>query len=118
MPPFSRSCLSLIAAALLLGCQPLNTVPAPLAPEEPTQQYELVLPGNLEVHNVEFSAALVSRGSVNDPSGGVEGRGFVKVYAVDRDSGDSVLLIYENVAERKEPVQVVRFRRSGSNDGS
>ncbi len=62
---------------------------------------------------MDFTAALASRGP-EDPMSGIEGRGFLKVYAVDRDSGDSLLLIYENVAERKEPVQVFRFRRGAN----
>src|SRR5690606_30640248 len=102
--PRPRAHLALLVAAglLLAGCMPVNTVPAPVKPSDPVQQFELVLPGNLEVRGVDFSAALAGTGSPKGPSG-VEGRGFLKVFAVDRDNGDSVLLIYENVAERKDP---------------
>lgn len=59
-----------------------------------------------------FDAALFT-----DVSGGADavgsqvgGRGFLKVYAVDRKTGEQYLLIYENIRERKRPVQVIRFR--------
>ena len=40
----------------------------------------------------------------------VGGRGFLKVYAVDKNTGEQYLLIYEDIRQRKRPVQVIRFR--------
>jgi len=41
---------------------------------------------------------------------GQVGEAFVQVVAVDRTSGEQVLLLYENVAQRAHPIQIIRFR--------
>ena len=94
------------------ACAVLNTIPDPVLPQDPVQYYDLDLPGSLEVRSVSFDAALVSdvSGSANLVASQVGGRGFLKVYAVDRQSGQQYLLIYENIRERKRPVQIIRFR--------
>jgi hypothetical protein len=95
------------AVLALAACMPVNTVPDPVKPTDPVQEFELEIPANLEVRHVDFSAS-----SFSDVSGGqpVRGRAFLKVYAVDRASGDPVLLLYEDIARRKHPVQVIRMR--------
>ena len=112
---------SLVGALVALAadawaCGPVNTVPAPVAPADPVQYYDIDLPGSLDIKSVTFDAALftdVSRGP--DLTGSrVGGRGFLKVYAVDRQTGAQYLLIYEDIRERKRPVQVIRFRTLSS----
>lgn len=113
--PFAVRCSlsgALLALAALAACSPINTVPAPVTPADPVQYYDLDVPSSLEIKSVTFDAALFA-----DVSGGpdavgsqVGGRGFLKVYAVDRRTGDQYLLIYENIRERKRPVQVIHFR--------
>jgi hypothetical protein len=102
---------ALLALAAIPACRPINTVPAPLTPADPVQYYDLDLPSSLEIKSVAFDAALFA-----DVSGGpdavgsqIGGRGFLKVYAVDRKTGEQYLLIYENIRERKRPVQVIHF---------
>ena len=101
-----------VAATVLLGCRGINTVPDPVAPDAAVQNFELEIPQNLEVRNVDFSAVAYSdvSGSGGLVGSSTVGRGFLKVYAFDRGSGESVLLLYENIAKRKQPVQVIRFR--------
>ena len=41
------------------------------------------------------------------PSGG---RAFLQVHAIHRDTGEQYVLLYEDIANRKQPVQVIRFR--------
>jgi hypothetical protein len=108
--PLFGALLALAASAS--ACSPINTVPAPVTPADPVQYYDLDLPSSLEIKSVAFDAALFT-----DVSGGpdavgsqVGGRGFLKVYAVDRKTGEQYLLIYENIRERKRPVQIIRFR--------
>ncbi len=36
----------------------------------------------------------------------------MKVYAVHRTTGEQFLLLYEDIAHRKRPVQVIHFRRA------
>ena len=94
------------------ACNPVNTVPAPVAPADPVQYYDLDLPSSLEIKSVDFDAAMFTNvsGSADLVGSQVGGRGFLKVYAVDRKTGEQYLLIYENIRERKRPVQVIRFR--------
>lgn len=103
-----------VAACAITACFPVNTVPEPVAPSDPVAEYELEIPGNLEVRHVDFSATIYADGSGNLHDTSVGGRAFLKVHAVDRDSGEAVLLLYENVAERKQPVQVFRFRNAAT----
>jgi hypothetical protein len=42
------------------------------------------------------------------------GRAFVKVYAVHRTSGEQYLLLYEDIARRPRPIQVIRFHAGGA----
>jgi hypothetical protein len=91
----------------------INTLPAPLKPNDPVTHYELEIPDALEVKAVSFDATTF--GDVTGTAGvGVDtkvgGRAFLKVYAVHRQTGDQYLLLYEDIVRRKTPVQVVRFR--------
>ena len=98
---------------LLVGCA-VNTVPRQVSPDAAVQDFELEIPANLEVRNVDFSAVAYSDvfGSQGLVGSSTVGRGFLKVYAADRTTGESVLLLFENIAKRKRPVQVIRFRPS------
>jgi hypothetical protein len=98
--------------AIASACSPVNTVPAPVAPADPVQYYDLDLPSSLEIKSVDFDAAMFTNvsGSSDLVGSQVGGRGFLKVYAVDKKTGEQYLLIYENIRERKRPVQVIRFR--------
>ena len=91
------------------GCvSPTYTVPEPVDPSDPVREYALEIPPNLDVRHVDFSATEFRRHGDQ-----VGGRGFLKVYAVDRGSGEAVLLIFEDIAHRKQPLQVIRFRSPG-----
>lgn len=100
----------LVAAA---ACHtPVNTVPAPLAPDDPVTQYEIEIPDALEVKSVSFDATTFGdvQGNEFGVATQVGGRAFLKVYAVHRKTGDQYFLIYEDIVHRKTPVQVIRFR--------
>jgi hypothetical protein len=114
MTSYIRAALSpvvvLVAAA---ACHaPVNTVPAPLAPDDPVTHYELEIPDALEVKSISFDATTF--GDVGGNEFGVAtqvgGRAFLKVYAVHCKTGEQYLLIYEDIVHRKTPVQVIRFR--------
>lgn len=107
----SRHLFTAGLASVLVGCSPVNTVPPPVSPEAAIQEFALEIPAGLEVRNVDFTASLYSdvSGTPNAVGSATGGRAFLKVYAVDRKSGESVLLLYENIEKRKRPVQVIRF---------
>jgi hypothetical protein len=110
-----RPWLPVLIAALLaavLACNPVNTVPEPVSPSSAIRYYDLEVPPELEIRAVDFSATTFSEvsGSSGITSSSVGGRAFVKVYAVHRKTAEQFLLLYEDIARRKRPVQVIRFR--------
>ena len=105
--------IPVIAAVLALAaCSPVNTVPAPVAPSDPIQHYDLDLPESLQVQSIEFTATMFSdvSGGGGTTSSETGGRAFLQVYAIHRDTGEQYVLLYEDIARRKQPVQVIRFR--------
>ena len=104
---------ALTAIATEAACvKPVNTVPAPVPPTAQVQYYDLELPADLEIKAVDFTATTYA--DVSGPPEGavgstVNGRAFVKVYAVHRTSGEQFLLLYEDITRRRRPVQIIRF---------
>jgi hypothetical protein len=61
---------------------------------------------------VDFSATTYSEvgGPPQGPVGStVNGRAFVRVYAVHKTTGEQFLLLYEDITHRRRPVQIIRF---------
>jgi hypothetical protein len=107
MPPVGHIWRYAAVLLVLAGCRPVNTLPEPVNPTDPGLEHTLEIPANLEVRHVDFSATTFG-GKTTGIS--VEGRGFLEVYAVDRTTGDSVLLLYEDITVRAQPIQIIRFR--------
>jgi len=108
-----RKAVPVIAAALVMvACGPTNTVPAPVAPGDPIQYYDLDFPESLQVQSIQFSATTFSEvaGYAGTTASEIGGRAFLQVHAIHRDTGDQYLLLYEDIVNRKQPVQVIRFR--------
>jgi hypothetical protein len=91
-------------------------VPEPVAPTAAIQYHDLEIPPDLDIRTVDFSATTFSdvSGSGGNTSSSVGGRAFVKVYAVRRKTGEQFLLLYEDIARRKRPVQIIRFRAAAA----
>jgi hypothetical protein len=104
-----------VLAAGIACVKPVNTVPAPVSPTAAVQRYDLELPPDLEVKSVDFSASTFTdvSGGPDGSSSSVGGRAFVKVYAVHRTTGEQFLVLYEDVSNRRRPVQIIRFVRGG-----
>ena len=104
---------ALTAVATETACiKPVNTVPAPVTPTAQIQYYDLELPADLEIKAVDFSAttyADVSGAPQGAVGSTVNGRAFVKVYAVQKTTGEQVLLLYEDITRRRRPVQIIQF---------
>lgn len=60
---------------------------------------------------MDFNAALFSDAAdgTTKIAGEVEDRSFVKVYAVDPSTNEQFLLLYENIVQRPNPIQIIRF---------
>lgn len=110
--------LALVALASASACrQPINTLPPPASPTAMVRYYDLEVPADLEVRSVDFAAATFSDAS-GAPGGFVSttvgGRAFVKVYAVRRGTGEQFLLLYEDIAHRRQPIEIIRFHPGGA----
>jgi hypothetical protein len=114
MRRWSPLILGPILAAASACTPPVNTVPEPVSPIAAIQYYDLDIPSDLEIKAVDFAAtSFTDVTGVNGMTGStVTGRAFVKVYAVQRGTGEQFLLLYEDVARRKRPVEVLHFRTS------
>lgn len=104
-------------ALLVLGAcsRTVNTLPPLVRPDAQVREITLDLPAGLEIRSVDYNATMFSdvsgtSGEFGITSSSVGGRAFVKVYAVEQSTGQQVLLLYENVAQRAQPVQIIRFR--------
>ena len=107
------SVLPVVTFVAAAACHsPVNTVPSPVAPDDPIAQYEIEIPDALEVKSVSFDATTFGDVAGNEfgVATQVGGRAFLKVYAVHLKTGDQYFLIYEDISHRKTPVQIIRFR--------
>ena len=107
--------LVLIALSSSACSRTVNTLPPVSKPGAPLSEISLEIPPGLEVRSVDYDASMFSdvsglSGQYGYTSTSVGGRAFVKVYAVERESGEQVLLLYENIAQRSKPIQIIRFR--------
>ena len=102
---------------LLAGCaHRIDTLPPVAKPGAPLREITLEIPEGFEVRSIDYDAAMYSSvsGSGGMTSTSAGGRAFVKVLAVERSSGQQVLLLYENVSARSQPVEIIRFRSGPS----
>ena len=104
--------LPALAVGTACAKTPPNTIPVLVSPTADVQYYDLEVPRDLEIKAVDFDATTYA--DVGGPAGGpttstVAGRAFVKVYAVHSATGEHFLLLYEDIARRKRPVQIIRF---------
>jgi hypothetical protein len=90
----------------------VNTLPPIMKADEPPQQVTLLVPENLEIKSVDFSASLYTDAERGTPTVNWDlgGRAFIQADAVDKKTGEAYLLIYENIAKRAMPIQIIRFK--------
>ena len=93
----------------------INTLPPVISPSAPIGELVLEIPAGLEVRSASYSATMYSdisgtSGNLGVTTTSAGGRAFVQVLAVDRATQEQVLLVYENIATRTKPIQVIRFR--------
>src|SRR5882762_3328593 len=105
-----------LAVVMLGACnKTINTLPPTVTPTDPVQHYALRIPDSLEIKAVDFDAALYSNvGGTGDIGVGTTlgERAFVKVHAVHRKTGEQYLLVFEDIARRRDPILVIRFEGS------
>lgn len=103
-----------VAAALIAttGChQAVSTAPYPVSPTAAIEHTDLEVPADLEIRSASYSVTSLTdvsgfHGSTNSS---VQVRPFLTVYAVRRSTGEQLLLVYEDLAQRKQPSQIIRL---------
>ena len=110
-PRATRLLLLALASAAACQQQPISFDPHPVSVTAPTLRYDLVIPRNLEVRSADYSATALGEvgGIEGSTRSRIEVRDLVKLYAVDRTTGEQFVLVYEDIAHRKEPIQIIRL---------
>lgn len=111
-----------VACALALGaCRGERAILQDLPPDAPAAEFTLRVPDGYEIRSIGFGAAYAtdvsgggSAGEVVIPvSGSSTQKAYVHVYAVERATGQDVLLVYADIRRRPDPVAIVRIERGG-----
>jgi len=112
MRRWSPLVLTPIIAAASACIRPPFPVPEPVSPVTSVQYYDLDIPSDLEIKTVDFGATPFTyvNGFNGNTSSTTSVETFVKVYAVQRQTGEQFMLVYEDIARHKRPTQVIHFR--------
>lgn len=120
-----RCPLLLVALACLASAcsTTINTLPPVASANAPVRELMLEIPPGLEVRSATYTATMYSDVTGTSGSSGVTttsvgGRAFVQVLAIDRASQEQVLLVYENLTDRRKPIQIIRFRAAAASGGA
>ena len=98
----------------LAGCSPgYGSTLLPTAEAgAPAPEYRIDVPDGYDVRSVDYDASLVGIASGERTSTRVAGRGVVAIYAVERATGQEVVLVYDDVQNRPAPSAVIRLDRA------
>ena len=101
------------SALLALGaCNiPVATRPYPVSSSAAVERSDLEIPRDLDVRSASYSVTGLAdvSGMNGSTSSSVQVRPILTVYAVRRGTGEQLLLIYDDLAQRKEPSRIVRL---------
>ena len=87
----------------------VRTYPDQVRPQDPIRHYSLMVADSLEVVSVDYDVVIWANNTKNPP-----GRGFVKVIARNRRTGAFVLMLYEDIANRSEPIQTIEVNSANT----
>ena len=106
--------LLLLSLVVLAGCSKgyADTLLPTAEADAPPPEYSVQIPDGYDVRSVDYDAALVGIASGEYTSTRVAGRGVVTVCAVERATGDEVVLVYDDVQSRPTPTAVIRLDRA------
>ena len=105
----SVACSALLALA---ACNiPVMTRPYPVSASAPVERSDLEIPPDLEVRSASYSMTGLPNVSGTNGStySDVQVRPLLTVYAVRRATGEQLLLIYDDLSQRKQPSRIVRL---------
>lgn len=102
---------ALLATVAVAACyQPPNTSPYPVSPTTAIERNDLVVPADLEVRSATYSVTTIPvvDGNNGTTSSMTRIRPLITLFATRKGTGEQLILIYEDLAQRKEPSQIIR----------
>jgi hypothetical protein len=103
------ACSALLALA---ACNiPVTTRPYPVSASAAVERSDLEIPRDLEIRSASYSVTGLAdvSGMNGSTSSSVQVRPLLTVYAVRRTTGEQLLLIYDDLGQRKQPSRIVRL---------
>jgi hypothetical protein len=90
---------------------PVTTRPYPVSATAVIERNDLEIPRDLEVRSASYSVTgLPDVSGINgSTSSSVQVRPLLTIYAVHRTTGEQLLLIYDDLAQRKQPSRIIRM---------
>lgn len=89
----------------------VTTRPYAVSATAAIERNDLEIPRDLEVRSATYSiTSLADVGGIDgSTSSSVQMRPLLTVYAVRRTTGEQLLLVYEDLAQRKQPSRIIRI---------
>jgi hypothetical protein len=101
---------SMFLAVTLSACA-ANTLPSRAGPTDPIRHNRLEVPAWLEILSIDFAAAMG-----RNPEERTTRRGFYSVFGRHRESGTYYLLVYEDLARRGAPIEIIEVDTAVASD--
>lgn len=101
----------LVVAACIRIPAPVTTHPYPVSALTGVERTDLEIPRDLEVRSANYSVTGLPdvTGFNGTTFSNVQVRPILTVYAVRRATGEQLLLVYDDLAQRKQPSRIVRL---------
>ena len=94
----------------------LDGPPTARAADALPPEYRIEIPDGYDVQSVDYDASYVglTGGAEGTATTKVGGRGVVAVYALQRATGDRVVLVYDNIEQRPTPSAIIHLDAPGT----
>jgi hypothetical protein len=105
--------LGLICVVLASACvrnrDPIQTDPYPVSPTAPVISRHLQIPPEFDVVGAQYAMTTLTDvlGDQISTASRAQSREFISVYAIRRATKEKVLLVYEDVAHRPQPIEII-----------
>jgi len=108
---------AVLSAISSVACAPsISTAPYPISATAAVEHNDLEVSRDLEVRSASYSVTGLT--DVDMKTGtNVQLRPLLTVYAVRRSTGEQLVLIYEDLTQRKQPSKIIRLVPAGDSLG-
>jgi hypothetical protein len=106
-----KTLLASACFAVTLSACATNTMPSTAGPADPIRHNRLEVPAWLEIVSIDFAAAMYAGQNTKTTR-----RGFYSVFGRHRESGTYYLLLYEDLARRAAPIEIIEVDTTVTSD--